>query len=114
MFQYLHVIWIVTVSLLFADNANGFTSSVSSFVAVPQKAAFNGRKQSPFGLLGAKKGPKEDLSAIETRDMTREEMLALNKKNEEVMNAELGLMTGFSLLISLPILYLCWVAFFSE
>ena len=30
------------------------------------------------------------------------------------MNSELNLMTGFSLLISAPILYLCWVAFFSE
>lgn len=46
--------------------------------------------------------------------MTREEMLALNKKNEEIMNAELGAMTGFSVIISIPIFYLCWVAFFSE
>ena len=62
--------------------------------------------------LFAKK--KFDLSEIETRDMTREEMLELNAKNEEIMNMELSMMTGFSLVISLPILYLCWVAFFSD
>jgi PhoPQ-activated pathogenicity-related protein len=61
-----------------------------------------------------KKGPKEDLSFIESRDMTREEMLELNKQNEEIMNMELQMMTGFSLVLSLPILYLCWVAFFSD
>ena len=61
-----------------------------------------------------KKGKKEDLSFIESRDMTREEMLDLNKQNEEIMNMELSLMTGFSLVLSLPILYLCWVAFFSD
>jgi hypothetical protein len=63
--------------------------------------------------LHAKK-PKEDLSFIETRDMTREEMLELNRKNEDIMNMELSAMTGFSLVLSLPILYLCWVAFFSD
>ena len=51
---------------------------------------------------------------IESRDMTREEMLDLNKQNEEIMNMELSLMTGFSLVLSLPILYLCRVAFFSD
>ena len=61
-----------------------------------------------------KKGPKEDLSFIESRDMTREEMLDLNKQNEEIMNMELQMMTGFSLVLSLPILYLCWFAFFSD
>jgi selenocysteine-specific elongation factor len=61
-----------------------------------------------------KKKPEEDLSYLETRDLTREEMLAINKKNEEVMNMELQMMTGFSLVLSLPILYLCWVAFFSD
>lgn len=63
-------------------------------------------------VLNAKK--KEDLSYLETRDMTKEEMLELNKKNEEIMNMELTMMTGFSLVLSIPILYLCWVAFFSE
>lgn len=63
---------------------------------------------------GGKKKPTEDLSYIESRDMTKEEMLELNKKNEDIMNMELQAMTGFSLVLSLPILYLCWVAFFSD
>ena len=46
--------------------------------------------------------------------MTREEMEALNQKNEDIMNAELIGMTIFSLVISLPLLYLAWVGFFSE
>jgi selenocysteine-specific elongation factor len=57
---------------------------------------------------------KEDLSYLETRDMTKEEMLELNKQNEDIMNMELTAMTGFSLVLSLPIFYLCWVAFFSD
>lgn len=65
-------------------------------------------------VFGKKKKPKEDLSYIESRDMTREEMFELNKQNEEIMNAELIGMTIFSLLISLPLLYLAWVGFFSE
>lgn len=79
---------------------------------IPQSAISTSRG-SPAFVFG-KKEPKEDLSAIETRDMTREEMLELNAKNEEIMNMELSMMTGFSLVISLPILYLCWVAFFSD
>lgn len=61
-----------------------------------------------------KKKETEDLSYIESRDLTREEMLKINAQNEEIMNMELQMMTGFSLVLSLPILYLCWVAFFSE
>lgn len=69
----------------------------------------------PLNVFGGKnKKEKEDLSFIETRDMTREEMLDLNRQNEEIMNMELTAMTGFSLVLSLPILYLCWVAFFSD
>jgi hypothetical protein len=64
-------------------------------------------------VFGGKK-KKEDLSYIETRDMTRAEMEDLNKQNTEIMNMELQLMTVFSLVISLPILYLCWVAFYSD
>jgi selenocysteine-specific elongation factor len=41
-------------------------------------------------------------------------MQAINEKNERVMNMELQMMTAFSLVISLPILYLCWVAFNSD
>lgn len=61
-----------------------------------------------------KKKEEEDLSFIETRDMTREEMRALNQKNEEIMNAELVGMTLFSLVLSVPMLYLVWVGFFAE
>jgi hypothetical protein len=57
---------------------------------------------------------KEDFSDIETRDMTREEMGELNQKNTDIMNAELWGMTAFSLVISIPMLYLVWVGFFSE
>lgn len=67
----------------------------------------------PVNVFGKKK-KEEDLSFIESRDMTREEMMELNAKNEDIMNMELQAMTGFSLILSLPILYLCWVAFFSD
>merc|ERR1719221_311245 len=64
-------------------------------------------------VFGKKKKPEtEDLSYIESRDLTREEMLEINKQNEEIMNMELTMMTGFSLVLSLPIFYLCWVAFY--
>lgn len=46
--------------------------------------------------------------------MTRDEMKALNAENEKVMNSELVGMTIFSLIISIPMLYLVWVGFFSE
>lgn len=61
-----------------------------------------------------KKKKDQDFSDIETRDMTRQEMLELNAKNEEIMNMELTAMTAFSFVLSLPIFYLCWVAFFSD
>eukprot|EP00594_Rhizosolenia_setigera_P008021 CAMPEP_0178972380 /NCGR_PEP_ID=MMETSP0789-20121207/20971_1 /TAXON_ID=3005 /ORGANISM="Rhizosolenia setigera, Strain CCMP 1694" /LENGTH=67 /DNA_ID=CAMNT_0020659801 /DNA_START=234 /DNA_END=437 /DNA_ORIENTATION=+ len=67
-----------------------------------------------MNMIFGKKEPEEDLSYIESRDLTREEMMDINKQNEEIMNMELSMMTGFSLILSLPILYLCWVAFFSE
>ena len=62
------------------------------------------------------KKPKEeeDWSDIEVRDMTREEMARLNDENERIMNAELWGMTIFSLILSVPMLYLVWVGFFSE
>lgn len=73
------------------------------------------KSESSLAAFGKKKKETvEDLSFIESRDMTRQEMLELNQKNEDIMNMELQMMTGFSLVISLPILYLCWVAFFSE
>lgn len=82
---------------------------------IPPSAVATSKSSATFALGGGKKNKKqEDLSFIETRDMTRDEMVDLNKRNEEVMNMELSMMTGFSLVISLPILYLCWVAFFSD
>ena len=57
---------------------------------------------------------KDDWSDFETRDMTREEMLALNAENEKIMNAELAGMTLFSLILSMPMIYLVWVGFFAE
>eukprot|EP00531_Pseudo-nitzschia_arenysensis_P003526 CAMPEP_0116135488 /NCGR_PEP_ID=MMETSP0329-20121206/11215_1 /TAXON_ID=697910 /ORGANISM="Pseudo-nitzschia arenysensis, Strain B593" /LENGTH=108 /DNA_ID=CAMNT_0003630287 /DNA_START=61 /DNA_END=387 /DNA_ORIENTATION=+ len=95
---------LVGIAALFtAPTANAFVTKAASPVA----------KSMELGIFGNKK-EEEDLSFIETRDMTREEMLELNKKNEDIMNMELQAMTGFSLVLSLPILYLCWVAFFSD
>lgn len=67
-------------------------------------------------VFGGKKKKDDDfdLSSIESRDLTREEMLDINKQNNEIMNMELQMMTVFSLVLSLPILYLCWVAFYSD
>lgn len=89
--------------------ANAFSQSSATLPKRTHERAFS-IELCAFG----KKKQEEDLSFIESRDMTREEMLALNKENEEIMNTELAAMTGFSLLLSLPILYLCWVAFFSD
>merc|ERR1719162_838514 len=58
--------------------------------------------------FGRKKDDEEDLSFIESRDLTREEMLEINRQNEKVMNRELQAMTGISVLFSIPIFYLCW------
>jgi hypothetical protein len=90
--------------MILADSSLAFTPPRPSSPVVSQFT------QATFS---AKKG-KEDLSYIETRDMTREEMQALNKQNEDIMNAELIGMTVFSLVLSVPMLYLVWVGFFSE
>uniref|UniRef100_A0A7S2YCW3 Transmembrane protein n=1 Tax=Entomoneis paludosa TaxID=265537 RepID=A0A7S2YCW3_9STRA len=65
-------------------------------------------------VFGKKPEPEDDLSFIETRDMTREEMQRYNAATEKVMNQELWGMTVFSLVISLPMFYLVWVGFFAE
>lgn len=80
--------------------------------SIQSRAGVTPTSQTALSVFGKK--PVEDLSDIESRDMTREEMLELNKRNEEVMNRELQAMTGISVLFSFPILYLCWVAFFSD
>jgi hypothetical protein len=65
-------------------------------------------------IFNKNKKQQDDFSDIESRDMTRKEMLELNQQNEDIMNAELIGMTGFSLVVSIPMLYLVWVAFFAE
>jgi len=92
--------------------------AASAFVAPAttrqQLAVSIPKASSTAAFVFGKKKEDEDLSYLETRDMTRDEMLDLNKQNEEIMNMELQMMTAFSVVCSIPILYLCWVAFFSE
>ena len=91
------------------------TSTADAFTAQSiQSRAQTAAATSPTALSVFGKKDEEDLSYIESRDLTREEMLEINRRNEEVMNRELQAMTGISVLFSIPILYLCWVAFFSE
>ena len=114
------------VSLLLAAvlsfSAEGFSvapAAVATSASSSAARSVGGRASSsaagPLFIFNKKKRQEEeDLSYIETRDMTRAEMEDLNKQNEEIMNAELWGMTLFSLVISVPMLYLVWVAFFSE
>lgn len=100
----------ILLALLVAVATVTFPQTADAFVTKSPSTATRSMALDAFG----KKKEVEDLSYIESRDMTREEMLELNKKNEDIMNMELTAMTGFSLVLSLPILYLCWVAFFSD
>jgi selenocysteine-specific elongation factor len=86
------------------------TSQVAMHVT--QKVSSQSKVEPSF--LFKKPKEEEDLSYLEVRDMTREEMARLNEENERVMNAELWGMTIFSLILSVPMLYLVWVGFFSE
>ena len=89
--------------------------SVSAFAPLqPTRAVAQKLSPTAAFVFGKKKKDEEDLSYLEVRDMTREEMLELNKQNEDIMNAELIGMTLFSLILSVPMLYLVWVGFFSE
>jgi len=93
------------------------TSSADAFTAqsIQTRALTSSVTESPTALsVFGKKKEEEDLSFMEVRDLTREEMLEINARNEQVMNNELGAMTAISVLFSFPILYLCWVAFFSD
>ena len=92
------------------------TSSADAFTAqsIQGRAAQTSSATTTALSVFGKKKEEEDLSYIESRDLTREEMLEINRRNEDVMNRELQAMTGISVLFSFPILYLCWVAFFSE
>mmetsp|Transcript_21849 Transcript_21849/g.28257 ORF Transcript_21849/g.28257 Transcript_21849/m.28257 type:complete len:118 (-) Transcript_21849:371-724(-) len=96
-------------------------SSASAFVSVTPRSNAALITSAPASssttaafVFGKKPKAEEDFSDIETRDMTREEMLQYNKATEDVMNGELIGMTIFSLVISVPMLYLVWVGFFSE
>ena len=88
-------------------------ATTSAFTPTTRTTLAQSSKYTTAAFAKGKK-VKEDLSYLETRDMTRAEMEEFNRKNEEIMNMELSMMTGFSLVLSLPILYLCWVAFFSD
>lgn len=46
-------------------------------------------------IFNRNKKEEEDLSFIESRDMTRQEMEAYNQRSEKMMNAELWGMTIF-------------------
>jgi hypothetical protein len=103
----------------------GIIAMASAFAPLPSRSSVATQQQhrpqhqestttTTAAFVFGKKQAKEDLSYIETRDMTRAEMEELNRQNEDIMNMELSAMTAFSLVISLPILYLCWVAFFSD
>ena len=105
------------ISVVLALIIAALTPSADAFApASPLQLTTTQRVAPTLNVFGGGKKKKDDmdLSDIEVRDMTREEMIELNRQNEEVMNMELSMMTGFSLVLSLPILYLCWVAFFSE
>lgn len=67
----------VLVGLLAIAMTALLVPSTDAFV-VPSAAT---KRASTVSFL-AKKPTKEDLSFIESRDMTKEEMLELNKKNE--------------------------------
>jgi hypothetical protein len=90
----------------FTTQRPAMRSSVATATPTPTS------KPTPTFLF--RKNKEEDLSEIESRDMTRDEMRQLNAKNEDIMNAELIGMTVFSLILSVPMLYLVWVGFFSE
>jgi hypothetical protein len=107
----------MTLAVLFIlDSTDAFTSSSRPATTAKKVTTTIPSTDTTTTLyqFGKKKKTVEDLSFIETRDLTREEMLNINKRNEEVMNRELQAMTGISVLFSIPILYLCWVAFFSD
>jgi len=106
-------VWILAMVVAAIGSATGFVVAPRTPVVVVSSATttttvmhmFNKKKQKEI---------EEDLSYIESREMTREEMLQLNQKNEDIMNAELFGMTLFSLILCVPLLYLVWVGFFSE
>jgi hypothetical protein len=57
-------------------------------------------RATPAYMFGKGKKQQEDFSDMEVRDLTREEMLDINKQNEEIMNMELGMMVSRSNIFS--------------
>lgn len=109
--QSLLTVCIIAATIINGSDAFTARSALQHTTAVGTSTS----SSSALSIFGGKKqGEEEDLSFIETRDLTREEMLEINKRNEQVMNNELQAMTAISVLFSIPIFYLCWVAFFSE
>eukprot|EP00549_Striatella_unipunctata_P002732 CAMPEP_0118687832 /NCGR_PEP_ID=MMETSP0800-20121206/8596_1 /TAXON_ID=210618 ORGANISM="Striatella unipunctata, Strain CCMP2910" /NCGR_SAMPLE_ID=MMETSP0800 /ASSEMBLY_ACC=CAM_ASM_000638 /LENGTH=110 /DNA_ID=CAMNT_0006585049 /DNA_START=83 /DNA_END=415 /DNA_ORIENTATION=- len=105
----------VAILFVLALVCGGLLNDVEAFAPVKNSVQSTTTRNPTFvNVFKKKKQGGDDLSYIESRDMTKEEMFALNQQNEDIMNMELVMMTGFSLVISLPILYLCWVAYFSE
>eukprot|EP00804_Cyclotella_cryptica_P031087 CCRYP_015991-RA/>CCRYP_015991-RA protein AED:0.36 eAED:0.36 QI:0/-1/0/1/-1/1/1/0/111 len=102
------VLLVVAIAATISSTAAFTTNGVLSRAHVAPSSS-----RTALSVFGKKK-EEEDLSYIESRDLTREEMMEINKRNEEVMNRELSAMTGISVLFSIPMLYLCWVAFFSD
>jgi hypothetical protein len=51
-------------------------------------------RATPAYIFGGGKKQQDDFSDIEVRDLTRAEMLDINKQNEEIMNMELGMMVS--------------------
>ena len=106
---------LICIAALTLGGSDAFTAqSIQSRAACASSTTNPIESPTAVFQFGKKKKEEEDLSFIETRDLTREEMLQINARNEEVMNRELQAMTGISVLFSIPILYLCWVAFFSD
>jgi hypothetical protein len=104
-----------TTTSAFSLTSRGSTCSTGSIL----RTSFFASTSSSLSQLNAVKNKKTkltkaELDAMAVRDMTRDEMLALNAENERVMNQELTYMTVFSLIISAPLLYLAWVGFFAE
>mmetsp|Transcript_24006 Transcript_24006/g.56006 ORF Transcript_24006/g.56006 Transcript_24006/m.56006 type:complete len:101 (+) Transcript_24006:21-323(+) len=92
---------VAVVAALLVGNSQAFVSpKVATKRASPKTAAF------VFG--GNKKEPEEP------QRFTREDMARLNAQSEANMQKDFQAMTVVSLIFSLPLLYLCWVAFFSD
>lgn len=70
------------------------STMLSMTTAFTPQASVAAPRAAPLNVFGKKK-EETDFSDIEVRDLTRAEMLEINKQNEEVMNMELGMMVSF-------------------